>query len=140
MVKAEVVRRKIARAAARLEDAEAILSQSSEAFLANTKDQDLASFYLFLAIQECIDLAAHWVSDAGWGSPDDAVSTFLLLADRHAIDRDLAEELRGAAGLRNLIAHGYALVDHARIQSEYQKGISSLRRFLAAVSTEAGLQ
>lgn len=139
MVKVDVVRRKVAHAAARLEKAEAILSQPSEVFLANTQDQDLASFYLFLAIQECIDLAAHWVSDAGWGLPDDAVSTFLLLADRRAIDRDLAEELRGAAGLRNLIAHGYALVDPARVQSEYQEGIASLRRFLAAVATEAGL-
>jgi uncharacterized protein YutE (UPF0331/DUF86 family) len=139
MVKPDVVRRKVARAVARLDEAEAILSQPSEAFLASAKDQDLASFYLFLAIQECIDLAAHWVSDAGWGSPDDAVSTFLLLADRRAIDRDLAEGLRGAAGLRNLIAHGYALVDHARIQSEYREGISSLRRFLTAVATEAGL-
>jgi uncharacterized protein YutE (UPF0331/DUF86 family) len=139
MVKPDVVRRKVVRAAARLDAAEAILSQPSEVFLADTKDQDLASFYLFLAIQECIDLAAHWVSDAGWGSPDDAVSTFLLLADRRAIDRDLAEDLRGAAGLRNLIAHGYSLVDHARIQSEYREGIASLRRFLTAVAKEAGL-
>jgi len=139
MVKPEVVRRKVARAAARLDDAEAILSQPSEVFLANTRDQDLASFYLFLAIQECIDLAAHWVSDAGWGSPDDAVSTFLLLADRRAIDRDLAEGLRGAAGLRNLIGHGYSLVNRARIQSEYEEGIATLRRFLAAAATEAGL-
>jgi uncharacterized protein YutE (UPF0331/DUF86 family) len=139
MVKPDVVRRKVARALDWLDDAEAILSQPSEVFLANTKDQDLASFYLFLAIQECIDLAAHWVADAGWGSPDDAVSTFLLLADRRAIDRALAEGLRGAAGLQNLIAHGYTLVDHARIQSEYREGVSNIRRFLAAVATEAGL-
>jgi uncharacterized protein YutE (UPF0331/DUF86 family) len=139
MVKPDVVRKKVVRARAWLDDAQAILSQPSEVFLANSRDQDLASFYLFLAIQECIDLAAHWVSDEGWGSPDDAVSTFLLLADRRAIDRDLAEGLRGAAGLRNRIAHGYSTVNHARIQSEYQEGIASLRRFLAAVAKEAGL-
>jgi uncharacterized protein YutE (UPF0331/DUF86 family) len=139
MVKPDVVRKKVVRAQAWLDDAEAILARPSEELFANTRDQDLASFYLFLAIQECIDLAAHWVSDAGWRSPDDAVSTFLLLADRRAIDRDLAEELRSAAGLRNLIAHGYSTIDHARIQREYQKGISNLRRFLAAVATEAGL-
>jgi uncharacterized protein YutE (UPF0331/DUF86 family) len=139
MVKPDIVRRKITRAVARLDEAETILCQPPEEFLASPKDRDLASFYLFLGIQECIDLAAHWVSDEGWGSPDDAASTFLLLADRRAIDRDLAERLRGAAGLRNRIAHGYDTVDHMRIQSEYRDGIAALRRFLAAVATEAGL-
>jgi|SRR5918999_5847640 uncharacterized protein YutE (UPF0331/DUF86 family) len=139
MVKPDVVAKKLARATHWLDRAEAKLSMPPEEFLADEDHRDVASFHLFLAIQECIDLAVHWVADAGWGVPDDAASTFLLLADRRAIDRDLAEDLRGAAGLRNLIAHGYALVDHTRIQSEYQAGISSLRRFLAAVATEAGL-
>lgn len=139
MVKPEVVRRKTVRAAARLDDAEGILSRSPGEFLSDAKNRDLASFYLFLAIQECIDLAAHWVSDHGWGSPDDAGSTFDVLADRQAIERDLAERLRKAVGLRNLIAHGYSDVNHARVQGEYREGVSALRRFLAAVAAEAGL-
>jgi uncharacterized protein YutE (UPF0331/DUF86 family) len=36
-----------------------------DAFLADPKGRDLSLFYLFLAIQGCIDLAAHWVSDEG---------------------------------------------------------------------------
>ncbi len=139
MVKPDVVARKLTRATRWLDRAEAKLSMPAEEFLADEDRQDVASFHLFLAIQECIDLAVHWVVDAGWGLPDDVASTFLLLADRRAIDRDLAEGLRGAAGLRNRIAHGYSTVDHARIQREYREGISNLRRFLAAVATEAGL-
>jgi len=139
MVKPDVAGKKLARATAWLDDAEGILSRPAEEFFADVERRDVASFYLFLAIQECIDLAVHWVVDAGWRVPDDASSTFLVLADRQAIDRDLAEELRGAVGLRNLIAHGYALVDHVRIRSEYVEGIASLRRFLAAVAEEAGV-
>lgn len=139
MVKPDVVGKKLARATVWLDDAEGILSRPAEEFFADVERRDVASFYLFLAIQECIDLAVHWVADSGWQVPDDAASTFLVLADRQAIDRDLAEELRGAVGLRNLIAHGYALVDHARIRSEYKEGIASLRRFLDAVATEAGV-
>jgi len=70
---------------------------------------------------------------------DDAASAFDVLADHQAIDRALADQMRRAVGLRNLIAHGYPAVDHTRIQSEYREGIASLRRFLAAVSAEAGL-
>jgi uncharacterized protein YutE (UPF0331/DUF86 family) len=139
VVKVDVVQRKIARATAWLNDAEVILARPTEEFLANIQDRDLASFYLFLAIQEVIDLATHWVADEDWGSPDDAGSAFLILADRGAIDRELAERMRGAVGLRNLIAHGYSLVDHQRIQSEYGSGVASLRLFLTTIAEKAGL-
>lgn len=139
MVKVDVVSRKLARASAWLDDAEEILSMPGEEFLADTKSRDLATFYLFLAIQESIDLAAHWVSDAGWDVPDDAGGSFDLLAEHGAVDRELAVTLRGAVGLRNRIAHGYASVDHERVHQEYRGGVEALRRFLSLVSSEAGL-
>jgi|ERR1700674_2649142 len=139
MVRPEVARLKIAAAAARLEQAEAILSRPREEFLADPRGRDLASFYLLLAIQEVIDLAAHWVADAGWPVPADASSTFDLLADHGAIERELADGLRGAAGLRNRIAHGYTGIDHARLHGEFKAGVATLRKFLAAVAASAGL-
>ena len=96
-------------------------------------------FYLFLAIQECIDLAAHWVADAGWEPPDDAGSTFDVLADRGPIDRTVADTLRLASGLRNRIAHGYAMLDYRRVQAEAHVGIPALRAFLDLVARHAGL-
>jgi uncharacterized protein YutE (UPF0331/DUF86 family) len=122
-----------------LDDASRLLDLPAEVFVAATKDRDLAIFYLFLAIQACIDLSAHWVADAGWGAPEDAGSTFDVLAERHAIDRALADSLRQAAGLRNRIAHGYAMLDYHRVQIESQAGIPALRRFLTAIAREAGL-
>lgn len=139
MVKVDVAARKVARASAWLNDAEEILSRPSAEFLADVKSRDLATFYLFLAIQECIDLAAHWVSDAGWNVPEDAGATWDLLAEHGAMEEELAMALRGAVGLRNRIAHGYASVDHARVHEEYRGGSEALRRFLSLVSSEAGL-
>lgn len=139
MANPDVITRKVTRASAWLDDAEALASKPAEEFLADVKSRDLASFYIFLTVQECIDLAAHWVADAGWGSPDDAASLFDILADRDVIDHDLATSLRGAVGLRNRIAHGYASVDHARMQIEFREGASALRRFLARAVSEAGL-
>lgn len=139
MVKPDVVRRKVAEAVSRIADAEEMLSRPVEEFLADKKIKDLASFYIFQAIQECIDLASHWVADADWGPADDAASAFDVLAKRRAIDRDLAEQMRRAVGLRNLIVHGYSLVDHAQIHREYKAGVANLRRFLAAVAAAAGL-
>ncbi len=139
MVRRDVAGARVARATAWLDDASRLLDQPADVFVAATKDRDLALFYVFLAIQECIDLSAHWVADAGWGAPDDAGSTFDVLAERRAIDRELADGLRLAAGLRNRIAHGYAMLEYRRVQTESQADVPALRRFLAAVAREAGL-
>ena len=139
MVKVDVVRRKVSEALTRISRADSILARPANDFLADQDARELASFNLFLAIQDCIDLASHWVADADWGPADDAASAFDILAGHREIDRDLAEDMRKAVGLRNLIAHGYSLVDHTRIHREYTEGIANLRRFLAAVAEKAGI-
>jgi uncharacterized protein YutE (UPF0331/DUF86 family) len=139
VVRREVVASKVSRARAWLNDAAPPLLGPQEAYLADAPRRDLALFYLFLAIQECIDLAAHWVADAGWSEPDDAASAFDVLAERGAIERETATRLRAAAGLRNRIAHGYAMLDYARVHREAQEGIPALRVFLAAIATAADL-
>jgi uncharacterized protein YutE (UPF0331/DUF86 family) len=139
VVRREVVAAKVGRARGWLNDASAILAAPLDGFLADPKGRDLSLFYLFLAIQECIDLAAHWVADEGWGEPDDAGSAFDVLADRAVIDRETATALRAAAGLRNRIAHGYALLDYARVHQEAQAGLPALRGFLVAIAKAAGV-
>ena len=139
MVRREVAGAKIARAEAWLAAADPTLSLPVEQFVASPERRDVAIFYLFLAIQECIDLAAHWVADAGWPLADDAGSTFDVLADRGLIKSDLAAALRRAVGLRNRIAHGYALLDYQRMHREAQEGVASLRAFLLAVADAAEL-
>jgi uncharacterized protein YutE (UPF0331/DUF86 family) len=139
MIRRDVAGRKVTRATSLLNDVDALLARGREHFLTNVKERDLATFYLFLAIQECMDLAAHWVADAGWGVPEDASSTFDLLADRDAIDRNLANGMRAAAGLRNRIAHGYAALDHQRLYDEAQSGLTALRAFLVKIAAAAGL-
>ena len=78
MVRREVVSAKAGRARAWLNDAAATLLAPLDVALAEPKARDLSLFYLFLAIQECIDLAAHWVADEGWGEATtrDRRSTF----------------------------------------------------------------
>jgi uncharacterized protein YutE (UPF0331/DUF86 family) len=139
VVRPDVAGARIARAQAWLVDAEVLLFRATEEFVADRIGRDLALFYLFLAIQECIDLAAHWVADEGWMAPDDAGSTFDVLAGHALIERSVADALRGATGLRNRIAHGYAMLDYARVQQESRLGIPALRTFLDAVARAAGM-
>ena len=111
----------------------------AEQFLADLQRRDLALFYLFLAMQKCINLAAHWVADAGWAVPDDAGSTFDVLADRGVITRETADALRAAAGLGNRIAHGYAMLDYRRVHRESHESLPAIRVFLDQVARAAAL-
>ena len=139
MVRRDLVARKVARATARLEEAETILSRPVEELATDVKSRDLAAFYLFLAIQECIDLAAHWVADEKIPPPEDAASTFDTLASRDLVTADNAELMRAATGLRNRIGHGYADLDHERLHAEACESVVGVREFLLAVSNAAGL-
>ncbi len=55
------------------------------------------------------------------------------------IARPVADGLRAAAGLRNRIAHGYAMLDYRRVYGESREGIRPLRMFLETVASAAGL-
>lgn len=125
-----------------LDSVESILSRPREEFLEKDQgwdwDWDLASFRLFLATQECIDLLAHWLAGEDWGLPSDPASAFGLLADHAVIDQDLATRLRKVVELRDRISHG-DFEDRAQLQGEYREGVASLRRFLAVAAERAGI-
>ncbi len=139
MVRREVASAKIARASAWLNDVERLVHGPLDDFSGDVARRDLAAFYLFLATQECMDLAAHWISDAGWPTPPDVGSTFDILAERGAIDRPLADDMRAAVRMRNRIAHGYVSVDHPRLHAEAPAGVASMPRFLLGAAGAAGL-
>jgi uncharacterized protein YutE (UPF0331/DUF86 family) len=65
-------------------------------------------------------------------------SAFDVLADRGVVTRETATALRASAGLRNRIAHGYAMLDYERVHREAQAGIPELRIFLLAITDAAG--
>lgn len=136
MVNHDLFSQKLAAARARLQTADEIFDKPVEEFFDKERERDLATFYLFLAVQACIDIAAHWVASADWGPPVDAGSTFEILRDRGLIDSALTDGLRGATGLRNRIAHGYTTIDPRRLHAEYRKGSSVLRDFLAVAAKQ----
>jgi uncharacterized protein YutE (UPF0331/DUF86 family) len=67
----------------------------------------------------------------------DASATFDVLAERGAIDRELATAMRAAVGVRNRIAHGYAGLDHDRLHAKASAGVRGVERFLAAIAAAA---
>jgi uncharacterized protein YutE (UPF0331/DUF86 family) len=91
--------------------------------------REVVTLNLFVALQECLALAAHWLSDARWTVPASYSDVFAALADHGVIERDLATRLVAAAGLRNLIAHQYGAIDYARIYAIATTDVDDLLAF-----------
>jgi uncharacterized protein YutE (UPF0331/DUF86 family) len=79
--------------------------------LADDEDlQDILSRNLELAIQACVDVAAHLCGAYGV-VPATAGDAFEVLAKRGVISRPLAARLKRAVGFRNVLVHEYVEVD-----------------------------
>jgi uncharacterized protein YutE (UPF0331/DUF86 family) len=129
----------LARQVATVRDAVArirsVLPPSSEAFAGDRTAREVVVLNLFVAIQACLDLAAHWLADEGWEVPQRYGEIFLALADHDIIPRSLALRLVGAAGLRNLVAHQYGTIEWKRIHhAASSPDLDDLEAFCAALA------
>lgn len=101
-------------------------------------DEDLWNAVLMdlqQAIQGCIDLATHACVDDRLGSPTSAAEAFELLGRAGRLDDALVGKLAGAAGLRNLIVHQYAVLDADIVVSIIRGDLGDLETFLRAVAS-----
>ena len=121
-------------AVARVRD---VLPASAGEFLADRTAREVVTLNVFVAVQESIALATHWLADAGWAVPQTHADVFAALAAHGIIDTPLAERLRAAAGLRNLIAHQDGVIDFERIFAIASREVDDLVAFCQQLSQRA---
>jgi uncharacterized protein YutE (UPF0331/DUF86 family) len=92
-----------------------VLPAERQVFLADRTVREVVILNLFVALQEALSLATHWLADEGSALPQNYADVFRHLGEKGLIPSDLAQRLAAASGLRNLVAHQYAVIDWARI-------------------------
>jgi uncharacterized protein YutE (UPF0331/DUF86 family) len=98
--------------------------------LAASRDTcDLVSFNLMLAVQSCLDIASHIIADEGWRAATTLASAFVRLEEHGVLSKATSEALGKAAGLRNVVAHGYGGVDVDRLHRAATAGLADLEAF-----------
>lgn len=102
-------------------------------FLSDVDRQDIVAFNLHLAVEGCIDIAAHIISENGWGVPGSAGEMFYLLEEKGILDAALSERMIKAVGLRNLIVHEYGAIDLKRLFATVCRDLDDLALFLSAI-------
>jgi len=111
-----------------------VVPREPGAFLADRTLREVTILNLFVAIQECLSLAAHWLADSGLDVPQGYGQVFERLGERGVIAPDLAARLAAASGLRNLVAHRYGVLDWRRIHEIATTRLDDLLAFCDALA------
>jgi uncharacterized protein YutE (UPF0331/DUF86 family) len=117
----------------------AVLPNSADVFAADRTVREVVTLNLFVAIQACLDLAAHWLADAGWEMPGAYADVFAALARHGLIPRELATRLAAAAAFRNLVARQYGALalDWRRVYALASSELGDLDVFCATLAKRA---
>ncbi len=102
-------------------------------FDADSDTRDVAALRVQLGVQAAIDIASHLIAARGWTRSSDYRGLFLELGRREVLSPELAARLADAAGMRNVLVHGYLEVDPDLLWGAVVKGPADLRAFVAAV-------
>jgi uncharacterized protein YutE (UPF0331/DUF86 family) len=85
------------------------------------------------AIQACIDIGNHIISQQNLGSPADYGQIFLILAEKGIINSKLSEKLIRMAGFRNVLIHEYRDILIDKVYDILQNRLSDFYDFAQAV-------
>lgn len=102
-------------------------------FLRNRDKQGMVLFALLEAMQLCIDLGSHIISEKGWRKPETYRDVFRVLWENSLIDESLRDQLHDLAGFRNVVVHLYGKLDLDRVYTTLQSGLEGITQFAKVV-------
>lgn len=98
--------------------------------LANDIDlQDIISLNLSKAVQLCVDIGAHVISEHDLPAPETMGKTFQILQQANIIDPITAENLQKAVGFRNIAVHNYERINWLIVHAIVNKHMSDFSKF-----------
>ncbi len=133
MARPNVVLRKIAFIREHLQRVRMHQDVALEVFLKDRDRQDIVCFNLYQAIQACMDLGNHLVSDEGWGLPGSYGEVADILVKQKVISSEQAAIFHDMISFRNRIAHDYAEIDFNRVHEIMTSHLQDIEDFIMSV-------
>ena len=112
---------------------------SLEDFLMDLDRQEIILFNLQMAVQNCIDIAAHIISDDELGMAGSTSEMFYILQENAYLTFELAEKMVAAVGFRNISVHEYGNIDLKLVFQMAKKDLDDLERFVKAILEKCGI-
>jgi uncharacterized protein YutE (UPF0331/DUF86 family) len=108
-------------------------------FLKDIDRQESILFNLQMAIQKCIDIAAHIISDEGFGVPGSTNEMFYLLEENGYLNHDITEKMVKSVSFRNLIVHEYDKIELGQVFEIAKNDTKDLNEYLKSIFRKLGL-
>ena len=86
-----------------------------------------------LAIQGCIDIGSHIISDEGWGIAGSLGDILYTLRDRNVIEAELTERLVSMIGFRNILIHEYDDINIDIVYDILQNRLKDIDQYLLSI-------
>ena len=110
-----------------------------DGFLKDIDRQESILFNIQMAVHNCIDIAAHIISENGLGVSGSTTEMFYLLEKHGYLNHDLTGRMVKAVGFRNLIVHEYGKIELEQVYEIAQNDITDLNEYLKAIIKKLGL-
>lgn len=133
MVNREIVTAKISHIQKALRRLKSKSKVSLKEFRTDTDIQDIIIYNLQTAIQGCIDIGSHIISDEGWTIPGHLAGISDILLEHKVISKGIADKMRLMIGFRNIIVHEYEEIDIARVYHILKNRLIDIQRFLIEI-------
>lgn len=134
MVDRDVVDRLLGLLREYLNDLKTLHGQTFHEYSADVRTRRFAERTLQLAIEACLDIGNHIVSDEGFREPRDNRDVFRVLNESGIVDDALLPELMDMASFRNLIVHNYGTIDNTIVFGVIHQRLGDFERFAAMIS------
>lgn len=131
MTDPELVRKRLAYIETRLRELRTLARP--ELIAGDIKERCFVEHTLQLAIQAALDVASHIVSDERLGEPERNRDLFAHLAMGGWIAKESVPRLQLMTSFRNILVHGYLVVDLFKVREVVENHLGDLDQFVDAI-------
>ena len=129
VVDRDLLRRKLAELAEYVSQVSEYRDLTVERYRAEWKTQRIVERTLQMAIETCLDIASHVLSDRELGAPSTYAETFEILVGAGLMSPGLGRVMVDMTGFRNVIVHEYARIDADTVVRILREHLEDFRRF-----------
>ena len=91
--------------------------------------QDIIVLNLERAVQTCVDIGLHMISDLDLPVPENMAQTFVVLRQAGYLNGETAERMAKAVGFRNTVVHAYQEIDWEIVYRIITEHLDDFRNF-----------
>ena len=111
-----------------------------DVFVSDIRAQRFVERTLQIAVEACMDVAHHIISDEKWREPESYADAFVVLADNSVFSSEDAVRYRLMAQFRNKVVHYYEKVDPDQVFAIFKGHLDDFDSFVSSIRNWMAIQ